>query len=108
MGTSLAMIDATYWHLAPGADEQERALLDAYDVGAVSDPDECGRNALMKRWEYLVWYLDTSSEAKSLEADANQIGEQGWELVAVTPHTSAIAGRDFGPNLVAFFKKPKT
>ena len=61
-----------------------------------------------RQWEYLVWYLDTSSEAKSLEANANEIGRDGWELVAVTAHTSAIAGRDFGPNLVAFFKKPKT
>jgi integrase len=31
MGTSLAMIDATYGHLAPDAEEQERLLLDAYD-----------------------------------------------------------------------------
>jgi integrase len=33
MGTSLAMIDATYGHLAPDADERERALLDTYDGG---------------------------------------------------------------------------
>jgi integrase len=31
MGTSLAMIDATYGHLAPDAEEQERALLDGFD-----------------------------------------------------------------------------
>jgi hypothetical protein len=31
MGTSLAMIDATYGHFAPDADERERVLLDAYD-----------------------------------------------------------------------------
>jgi hypothetical protein len=31
MGTSLAMIDATYGHLAPDADERERLLLDAFD-----------------------------------------------------------------------------
>ena len=31
MGTSLAMIDQTYGHLAPDAEEQERLLLDAYD-----------------------------------------------------------------------------
>jgi integrase len=31
MGTSLAMIDLTYGHLAPDAEEQERLLLDAYD-----------------------------------------------------------------------------
>lgn len=32
MGTSLAMIDQTYGHLAPDAEEQERLLLDAYDL----------------------------------------------------------------------------
>jgi hypothetical protein len=32
MGTSLLMIDATYGHLAPDADEQERMLLDVYDA----------------------------------------------------------------------------
>jgi integrase len=39
MGTSLAMIDATYGHLAPDADDRERKLLDRYDghiaLGAV-------------------------------------------------------------------------
>jgi integrase len=34
MGTSLAMIDHTYGHLAPDAEEQERALLDAFDGAA--------------------------------------------------------------------------
>jgi integrase len=37
MGTSLAMIDATYGHLAPDADERERALLDAYDLAATAE-----------------------------------------------------------------------
>ena len=42
MGTSLAMIDATYGHLAPDADERERALLDRFDVAGVrSRADEC-------------------------------------------------------------------
>jgi hypothetical protein len=36
METSLAMIDATYGHLAPDADERERALLDAYDLAAAA------------------------------------------------------------------------
>jgi hypothetical protein len=31
MGTSLAMIDATYGHLAPDADERERDLLNGWD-----------------------------------------------------------------------------
>jgi hypothetical protein len=30
-------IDATYGHLAPDADERERALLDAYDLGAAAE-----------------------------------------------------------------------
>jgi hypothetical protein len=33
MGISVAMIDRTYGHLAAGADEYERELLDAYDNG---------------------------------------------------------------------------
>jgi integrase len=32
MGTSLDMIDRTYGHLAPDAEEYERGLLDAYDA----------------------------------------------------------------------------
>jgi integrase len=38
MGTSLAMIDATYGHLAPDADERERMLLDAYDTEGGAAP----------------------------------------------------------------------
>ena len=46
MGTSLQMIDATYGHLAQDAEDQDRALLDAYDsqngtaghvVGTIAD-----------------------------------------------------------------------
>jgi integrase len=33
MGTSLQMIDRTYGHLAPGADDYERRLLEAFDAG---------------------------------------------------------------------------
>ena len=32
MGTSVEMIDRTYGHLAPDAEDYERALLDAYDA----------------------------------------------------------------------------
>ena len=32
MGTSVEMIDRTYGHLAPDAEEYERTLLDAYDA----------------------------------------------------------------------------
>ncbi len=37
MGTSVAMIDRTYGHLAAGADDYERDLLDAYDRRSVSN-----------------------------------------------------------------------
>jgi integrase len=37
MGTSVAMIDRTYGHLAAGADEYERDLLDAFDGRSDSD-----------------------------------------------------------------------
>lgn len=40
MGTSVAMIDRTYGHLAAGADDYERELLDAYD----------SRSAAFRRW----------------------------------------------------------
>jgi integrase len=32
MGTSVEMIDRTYGHLTPDAEDYERALLDAYDA----------------------------------------------------------------------------
>lgn len=50
MGTSVQMIDATYGHLARDADDQDRVLLDAYDVQdeanghvAGTDPASCDR-----------------------------------------------------------------
>jgi hypothetical protein len=36
MGTSVDMIDRTYGHLAPDAEDYERALLDVYDCKAAS------------------------------------------------------------------------
>jgi hypothetical protein len=37
MGTSVAMIDRTYGHLAAGADDYERDLLDACDERSASN-----------------------------------------------------------------------
>ena len=37
MGTSVQMIDRTYGHLAPDAEEYERSLLDAYDARERAD-----------------------------------------------------------------------
>ena len=36
MGTSVQMIDATYGHPARDAEDQDRALLDAYDTAATN------------------------------------------------------------------------
>jgi hypothetical protein len=37
MGTSVEMIDRTYGHLAPDAEEYERGLLDAFDAKVETD-----------------------------------------------------------------------
>jgi hypothetical protein len=42
MGTSLAMIDAHYGHLAPDAEQQERLLLDGYDERLNRDSESFG------------------------------------------------------------------
>ena len=42
MGTSVEMIDRTYGHLAPDAEDYERALLDAYDSREVAVEGACG------------------------------------------------------------------
>jgi integrase len=44
MGTSLAVIDATYGHLAPDADERERSLLDAYDCEGAAAGTRAGNS----------------------------------------------------------------
>jgi hypothetical protein len=56
----------------------------------------------MQRWDYHVWYLDTSAEAESIRNDLDRWGREGWELVSVVPHTSSVSG----PVLVAIFKRP--
>jgi hypothetical protein len=45
MGTSVEMIDRTYGHLAPDAEDYERTLLDAYDGRAA---DEAIRRASLR------------------------------------------------------------
>ena len=55
------------------------------------------------KWEYHVWYLDTSMEAESIRDDLDRWGREGWELVAVVPHESS----EHGAVLVAMFKREK-
>jgi integrase len=54
MGTSVEMIDRTYGHLAPDAEECERGLLDAYDAkprrsGTYRAPKAAARRRSSKR-----------------------------------------------------------
>jgi integrase len=50
MGTSVAMIERTYGHLAHDADDYERSLLDAWDaVGGALDSDPSGRGLDISR-----------------------------------------------------------
>ena len=61
MGTSVAMIDRAYGHLAAGADEYERDLLDAFDRDA--------RGSLGR-------YLDAASEKE----ESKWLDFQGWAV----------------------------
>ena len=40
MGTSVEMIDRTYGHLAPDAEDYERGLLEAYDSREIAPEEE--------------------------------------------------------------------
>ena len=40
MGTTVEMIDRTYDHLAPDAEDYERGLLDAYDSHEIAAEEE--------------------------------------------------------------------
>ena len=56
------------------------------------------------KWEYHVWYLDTSLEAESIRDDLDRFGDEDWELVAVTPRESPATGAV----RVAIFKREAT
>jgi hypothetical protein len=57
-----------------------------------------------QKWEYRVWYLDTSVEAESIQGDLERLGREGWELVSVSPFDSPSYPDQ--QTLVAFFKRP--
>ena len=43
MGTSVEMIDRTYGHLAPDAEDYERGLLDAFDAHQIRNEEADGK-----------------------------------------------------------------
>jgi hypothetical protein len=55
----------------------------------------------MRKWEYILAYLDTSLEVQSINDELNDLGRDGWELVAVAPHKSKASGK----RLVAMLKR---
>ncbi len=56
----------------------------------------------MKRWEYQVSYLDPGLDARLTRDDLDGWGSEGWELVAVLPQESRLAGISYA----AVFKRP--
>ena len=48
----------------------------------------------MQRWEYKILTIDFDNNMEKTTRELNQLGEQGWELVA-------------NSGLTYFFKRPK-
>src|SRR5262245_34912160 len=74
-----------------------------------SPPAAAGPPAKWAQWQYAVYY---HSDLMALgEKTANQnltkLGEQGWELVAVTPGIRGDKGEDVSTQTTYFFKRPK-
>jgi hypothetical protein len=65
-------------------------------------------NRSIPLWEYLTVQVSDDGQFWSLPAekwlDLIELGDKGWELVAVAPYTIGDLGSDFFG--VAFFKRP--
>ena len=59
----------------------------------------------MQKWEYTVWYLDTSVGVSSIEDELERRGREGWELV-VTPVVWDFDPSSSGRQLVGILKRP--
>ena len=59
----------------------------------------------MQKWEYTVWYLDTSAGVSSIEDELERRGREGWELVA-TPVVWDFDPSSSGRQLVGILKRP--
>lgn len=55
------------------------------------------------RWEHHVQYLDTSTGVDAIRTELDSLGNQGWELVSITPHVSDISESA----LLAVFKRQR-
>src|SRR5262245_15249208 len=61
------------------------------------------------QWQYAVYYHSDLMGLghKTLNQNLSKLGEQGWELVAVTPGIRGEAGKDVSTQTTYFFKRPK-
>ena len=59
----------------------------------------------MQKWEYDVWYLDTSLAVSSIGDELERRGREGWELVA-TPVVWNLDPENSGRQLVGVLKRP--
>ena len=59
----------------------------------------------MQKWEYTVWYLDTSVGVASIHDELERRGNEGWELVA-TPVVWDFDPDNNGRQLVGILKRP--
>jgi hypothetical protein len=61
------------------------------------------------QWQYAVYYHSDlmALGEKSANQNLTKLGEQGWELVAVTPGIRGDKGEDVSTQTTYFFKRPK-
>jgi hypothetical protein len=74
-----------------------------------SDPAVAQGPAQRPQWQYAVYYhgdLMALGE-KTVNQNLTRLGEQGWELVAVTPGIRGAKGEEVSTQTTYFFKRPK-
>jgi hypothetical protein len=61
------------------------------------------------QWQYAVYYHSDLMDLGEKTANQNltKLGEQGWELVAVTPGIRGDKGKDVTTQTTYIFKRPK-
>ena len=58
------------------------------------------------RWEYLTQSVPAETPAETLHQQLNELGAQGWELVAATDKLQLFFGSGQTVALVFIFKRP--
>ena len=77
-------------------------------LGSPPGPAVAQPAAKRPQWRYAVYYhgdLMAVGE-KTLNQNLSKLGEQGWELIAVTPGIRGEKGEDVSGQTTYFFKRP--